>query len=152
MTDSDYTKALKELTPDEAETLGALVRQSSRAVFYRTMALVAIVLLGVVGFVAASQYSDAKDAAEQAKEAASVVRNAALENCQKSIRPGGVRFIIASGLQQEIAQSKAVDYHQLFPNLDPKQLHDLLDASTTQRKQEVHDLLAIDCAAQFPKP
>lgn len=151
MTDSDFTSALKELTPEEAATLGALVKQSSRAVFYRTMALVAIICLGVVGYVAASQYGEAQGAADQAKEAAATVRQAAVENCQRSTQPGGVRYIVATGIRQQIAQSKAVDYHTLFPGLDPKKLHDLLAETQKRQTQEIHDLLTINCATLYPK-
>lgn len=137
---------------DTEDALVKMARQANKAIFYRSIAIIAVVLLGVVGWYAASQYTNAQDASRAAKEAAILVRQSALANCEKSVQPGGVRRIIADQIQYQIDQSKSFDAHQFFPNVPPKQLDELLQEQRRQQEKQIHDLLSVNCPALFPLP
>lgn len=129
-----------------------LIQVASRAVFYRTVAVISVVLLGVGLFFAANQYGRAESASKSAREAAASVHLAQVQACEASLQPGGVRFIIAAQIQQQLAQQKHVNYHKLFPNFDRRRLHDLISRSRVQQRQEIHDLLTVNCQRQFSAP
>lgn len=77
------------------------------------------------------------------------IRASAVKACENSLKPGGVRFIVAQQIQQQIKQSQKVDYHKFFPNIPPGQLHALIQRQRAQQYAEVQQLLGVDCAAQF---
>jgi len=128
----------------DAEIL-RISRRANQTIFFRTLAVVSVVLLGVTGWFSASQYNKTKDAAND-------VRNQALENCQNSVKPGGVRFIIADQIQHQLDQSRSIDYHQFFPNVPPKQLHKVIQHQQQQQKAQIYQLKHPDCESVFPKP
>lgn len=127
-----------------------LSRQANQSIFFRTVAVISVTLLGIVGWFSAAQYNKARDAAGAAKEAAAVVRDAAVANCERSVQPGGARYIIASTIQAQIAQSKHFDYHSFFPNVEPKQLHNLIEQQNKQRQSQIDALLNVNCPSQYP--
>lgn len=145
-------KELRDVNPELATLFAALERQHNRSVFYRTVAIMSVVLLAVTGWFSALQYNKAHDAADAAKGAAEVVRTSALENCRNSAQPGGVRFIIAEQIRQQIQQSDRLNYEQFFPNVPPDELHKLIAAQRERQKKQVQALLNVNCDALYPQP
>ncbi len=140
------------LTTHDVEELAKLARQANKSVFYRTVAMISVALLGVGLVFAAHQYGRAEDAAREASQAAVTVRAAAIQNCQKSLQPGGIRFIIADGLRHQIDQSKTLDYQQFFPNVPPRQLEGLIAHQRQQQEQQIKDLKSVNCVQLYPAP
>lgn len=111
----------------------------------------AALLGGSISYGITNAHSDAAAAKKQATERAAVIRESQVGACQSSLEPGGVRFIVAQQIQASVTAAKQVDYHQLFPNIDRKQLHDLIRDDHDRQVQEIHDLLNVNCDALYPR-
>jgi len=127
------------------EEILSMARRANQSVFFRTLSVVSIVLLGVVGFLAA-------DASRDANSAVDSVHSSQVRSCERSVEQDGVRYIVAQGLQKELERQEQVNYHKLFPNIPPAKLHALLHQQRVASKQQIDALLNVNCAAQFPSP
>jgi hypothetical protein len=139
------------MTPADRNDYAKLVRQANRTVFYRTLSVITTTLLGVGLFFAANQYQGAQDSANEAAKAARVVRAAAVQNCQRSVQPGGVRYIIAAQIRQQMAQASKLDYSTFFPSVPHAQLQKLLDQQRVTQQKQIDALLHVRCRAIYPK-
>lgn len=79
------------------------------------------------------------------------LHDAQISNCEAAKRPGGIRYIIAAQIELMLKQSKNFDYSQLFPNYPQDQLKALLAQSRQQQRNEVNQLLDINCAKLYPQ-
>lgn len=110
-----------------------------------------------------SQSSEALSAADAARQQAEIIRLAAIQSCEASKHPGGVRFILARTLRKEarrIAEQQALSAHlppSYFPGIPPDQFrllqrHQAAEAAREEAEnyQQAHELRHFDCAAQYP--
>lgn len=81
-----------------------------------------------------------------------VIHDSQIQACEASLKPGGVRRVIAQQIQAQLDQAKRLDYSKFFPNVPEDELKQLLAQSRQRRQQEIHDLLDVDCHAIYPKP
>lgn len=143
---------IRRVNPELAALFAGMDRQHNRAVFARTVAVVSIILLAVVGWFSALQYNKAQDASDAAAQAAEVVRQAAVDNCQRSVQKGGVRRELANTIQDDIDSSENSDLSAFFPQIPPDQLQALIEKRNDARRARIKHVLSINCEASFPKP
>lgn len=77
------------------------------------------------------------------------VQQAVVKACEADLAPGGVRYILADQIEQQIQQSQALDYSRFFPSVPPKTLHRLIGAQVKQERTEIAQLRGVDCSAQY---
>lgn len=104
--------------------------------------IVSLVLLFGMGAYALSLYNQRTEDLHNSQVAA----------CQASLKPGGIRYIVAQQILDQIRQSKSFDYSQFFPSVSPDQLKQLIAAQLVRQREEVRQLLNVNCIAQYSKP
>lgn len=134
------------------EQIVKMARTANKAIFFRTLAVAAIALLGMIGFFSAKQYTSAQHASQRASAAVSAVHATQVSACQKSIQPGGVRAVVAAQIQDQLNQSKHVNYHRFFPNIKPRKLKRLIRRQRASQRREITALLNVNCAALYSAP
>jgi hypothetical protein len=106
--------------------------------------LAASVLLGALALGGAVGYEVTRNSAQ-----IDTVQQAVVKACETSLKPGGVRYILAAQIEQQIVQSSSFDAAQFFPNVPPKTLHRLINAQVKQERREINQLRGINCSAQY---
>lgn len=129
------------------EEIIRLARQANRGVYFRTLAVVSVVLLGVVGFFAGKASRDAARAVDN-------VQAVQVAACEASIRPGGVRFIDAQNIARQVVRSDAA---RISPDsvarafgIPRDQAAALLKTSRADQVRAINDLLAVECSTGRP--
>lgn len=126
-----------------------LSRQANRSVFFRSVAVGAVLLLGVLGFAAGRASQHANDKASVAAAVALENRRNLVEFCEAQARPpDGASYIQATALLRQVRQTHAIG----VPNLARK-FHlpvKLLKVSLKQQRSQAAHLLHPNCEAQFP--
>ena len=128
---------IRKVNPELAAVFAGIEREHSRLVFARTLAVLAVICLVVVVFVS--------------NNAADTIRQNQVDACKTSLQPGGIRYIVSSQIQEQIRQSKQLDYARFFPNVPADELHQLIATQNAHRTQQVHDLLDVNCDALYSK-
>ena len=120
-----------------------LARQANKAVFWRYLSILAVIGLGVVGYLAAH-------ASHQAAEVSKTVQKNQIENCKAAISPGGSRYIQAQGIRQDIQRNQlvAINPAQVAASfgITTAQAEALLKDQRHDQLQQIHDLLDVNCA------
>lgn len=134
-----------------------LARRSNRAVFWRTISIISVVLLGVTAYLSANASHDAKTAVNR-------VQDTQIAGCKASIQPGGVRFIDAQNIARQVVRSDAADINPAAVanafGISTEQSAALLKEARAEQVDSIHDLLGVECStgralpdagAQVPK-
>lgn len=118
---------------DQVE-LVKMARQANRSVFWRTLAMLSIAALGVVGYFSYQGYQD--------------VHNAQVNACKASLRPpDGVRWIVAQPLIKQQERSATLDLPAIA-----KKIGVPLDQLRDQQREtanEIKGLLGVNCEALY---
>lgn len=126
--------------------LAAIPRE--RAVIYLLVYIAVLVSLsGLVTAIASLSQSSSTN--EQSRERARAVRASQLENCRvlaEPLRKATIKLAntVAENLSEDVttlrteaARSKTVDYKQLFPDFDPRELHRLIHQQSIDRRAAI---------------
>lgn len=119
----------KVLPGHSNEEILHLARQANRGIFYRYLALVSVLALGIIGVFSYQGYQ--------------AVHNTQVQTCEHSKQPGGVRYILATQIREDLARGQSINLADVA-----KRLGVPVSVLTEQRqgeKQEVKDLLGVDC-------
>jgi hypothetical protein len=143
-----------------------------------TVAFLALVLVGTIGFLRVEEVARDTDAASYGNDIR--IRNSQVTACQTSLAPGGVRFQLAKVHRQQIedeqeniederdaiAQAKLLALPRFFPQVGAAELQRLTRSRIRQRreniaesrmeiedqKSDIRAVLDVDCPALYPEP
>ena len=103
--------------------------------------------VGAVGFLVGTNAVRSHEALTQIDQ----IREAQIEVCEDALKPGGVRAILIRQLQDEIAESHLTQRRreELFPNIDPQEFRELIQASIEQKQRQIVALSSVDCPARY---
>lgn len=124
------------------EQIVHMARLANRAVFYRYAAILSIVGLFIVGFLAVQASKDARDAADS-------VKDTQVAGCKASVRPGGARYIDAQNIARQVARSDAAEIDPVNVaaafGIDVEQARLLIKQGRADQVDSIHDLLGVSC-------
>jgi hypothetical protein len=75
------------------------------------------------------------------------LREGLIEGCEKN--GNTLREVVRGQLEDEIDQNENLNYEELFPQIPPEQLEQLIETDNEQNRQSIADLAAVDCRALY---
>lgn len=77
------------------------------------------------------------------------IHDSAVAACRASTKPGGVRYILAHSIEDQLNLTQTLPLSDLFPAVPPETIKTLLRLSEQRGRSEIHQLLDVDCAEQY---
>lgn len=77
------------------------------------------------------------------------LRDGLVKGCERNGNP--LREAVSTLLQDQIDQSRGLDYEKFFPTIPPNELHDLIHAQNQKRLALLKTIEPVDCASLYPK-
>lgn len=75
------------------------------------------------------------------------LREGLIESCRKN--GNEVRAVLRKKIEEEIGQTGPALVHQLFPQIPPKKLEQIIQASRKDDRRAIHALRPVKCGRQF---